>query len=150
MNKDLGFIFGCRLEDLFGIPTCMAKNVWGFGAFGAGFGILIWLVVWGLISGSHPSVGYLRIFIQIGFILGFSEALRGFIWSFHLEVGLICNHLLHTHHTHTDPSSSPRECTFSRDFFGKDLHLFETVSKEAMPAEHKGQNYDQILALLRH
>lgn len=25
MNKDLGFLFGCRLGDLFGIPTCLAK-----------------------------------------------------------------------------------------------------------------------------
>lgn len=36
---------------------------------------------------------------------------------------------------------------FHRMFSGKDLHLFENVSKEAMDPKHEGQNYDQILAL---
>lgn len=36
---------------------------------------------------------------------------------------------------------------FHRMFSGKDLHLFENVSKEAMHPKHEGQNCDQILAL---
>lgn len=100
---------------------------------------------WGLISDSHPGVGYLKISSILG-LFGDSQQGWGFIWSFHLEMGLIWDHLLCTN---TDPSSSPqRMYIFHRMFSGKNFHLFENVSKEAMYPKHEGQNYDQILVLL--
>lgn len=78
------------------------KNMWVLPgqAFGAGFGIFIWIGVWGLISDSHPGVSYLRIFIQIGFIWGFSAGL-GVYLEFSSGDGInLGSPFVYTPHTH--------------------------------------------------